>query len=88
MAGLTLDLLIGALVAATFGFSGIITSSAGVARAVAIGLFALVVVLLLPGLSRALRPKARRGRRARPAIPLIRVQRHSHGAEYGAGLRG
>lgn len=86
MMGLAMDFLIGALVAATFGFGGIITASAGVARAIAIGLFAGFLLLLIPGLLRGLRKAPRRNRRPRPAIPLIRVQERGHGVRYGAGI--
>ena len=75
MLGLAMDFLIGALVAATFGFSGIIASSAGVARILALALFLGFLLLLVPGLIRLVRRRgARHARRNRPDIPLIRIR--------------
>jgi uncharacterized membrane protein YtjA (UPF0391 family) len=74
MLGLAMDFLIGALVAATFGFSGIIASSAGVARTLALALFVGFLFLLVPGLIQAVRRRGSRHRRHRPDIPLIRIR--------------
>jgi len=74
MLGVAMDFLIGALVAATFGFSGIIASSAGVARILALALFLAFLSLLVPGLIRLVRRRGTRHRRNRPDIPLIRIR--------------
>jgi uncharacterized membrane protein YtjA (UPF0391 family) len=78
MLGLSLDFLIGALVAATFGFGGIIASSAGAARALALVLFCAFLLLLLLTHLRALRGRPHRSRRKSPDIPLIRVRGTRH----------
>ncbi len=79
MLGLSLDFLIGALVAATLGFGGIIASSAGAARAIALVLFCAFLVLLLATQLRALRSGGpHRSRQKRPDIPLIRVRGTRH----------
>ena len=75
MLGLALDFLIGALVAATFGFAGIIGSSAGAARIIALILFLGFLMLLIPGLLRAFKQRsARYRRRTKADIPLIRFR--------------
>jgi uncharacterized membrane protein YtjA (UPF0391 family) len=79
MLGLSLDFLIGATVAATFGFGGIIASSAGAASALALVLFCALILLLGPSLLRALRSGGpHRSRRKHPDIPLIRVRGTRH----------
>ena len=79
MLGLSLDFLIGAVVAATLGFGGIIGSSPGAARAIAIVLFCAILALLLPSQLRALRGRRpHRSRRTSPDIPLIRIRGTRH----------
>jgi uncharacterized membrane protein YtjA (UPF0391 family) len=79
MLGMSLDFLIGAVVAATLGFGGIITSSPGAGLAIALVCFCAIVALLLPGYLRALRGRRpRRSRRKSPDIPLIRIRGTRH----------
>jgi len=79
MLGLSLDFLIGALIAATLGFGSIIASSAGAARALALVLFCAFLALLLATHLRALRSGGPHGsRRKSPDIPLIRVRGTRH----------
>jgi|SoiMetStandDraft_2_1073263.scaffolds.fasta_scaffold1210035_1 hypothetical protein len=79
MLGLSLDFLIGAVVAATLGFGGIITSSPGAGLAIAVVLFCAILALLLPSHLRALKGKRpHRSRRKNPDIPLIRVRGTRH----------
>ena len=84
-----MDVLIGALVVATFGFGGIITSSASVARAIVIGLFLGIVLLLLPGLLRArIGARKRRFWQARKTSSRTSARGSRHGADYQGGLVG
>jgi len=79
MLGLSLDFLIGAMVVATFGFGGLIASSAGAARGLALVLFCALLVLLLATHLHALRSGGpHRSGRKRPDIPLIRIRGTRH----------